>query len=208
MRLTKFSHACVRFERDGAVLVVDPGNFTEREALDGADAVLFTHSHPDHFDLGALTDALAGRPSIAVYSNADVAARLTALGDLVTTVDSGQSFTAAGFDVRAYGGWHSGIHPDLPQLPNLGFLIGDVYHPGDSFDLPEGMPVDTLFVPVSAPWLKIAEAIDFVRAVGPRQAYALHDAMYKEPVYGLVQAQFDKLALPYARLAPGEHIAV
>src|SRR6266540_4001154 len=50
MRLVKYTHACVRLERDGAVLVIDPGTFSEREALAGASAVLVTHEHYDHLD--------------------------------------------------------------------------------------------------------------------------------------------------------------
>src|SRR5689334_14551696 len=46
VRITKYSHSCLRVEADG-VLVVDPGVFSERSALDGADAVLVTHEHPD-----------------------------------------------------------------------------------------------------------------------------------------------------------------
>ena len=42
MRITKYSHSCLRVEGDG-VLVVDPGVFSERSALDGVDAVLVTH---------------------------------------------------------------------------------------------------------------------------------------------------------------------
>src|SRR5687768_8186705 len=49
MRFTKFGHACVRLEHDGATLVIDPGTWTEREAVDGATAVLITHEHPDHY---------------------------------------------------------------------------------------------------------------------------------------------------------------
>jgi len=45
MQLIKYAHACVRVESDAAVLVIDPGMFTERVALDGADAVLITHEH-------------------------------------------------------------------------------------------------------------------------------------------------------------------
>ena len=62
MRLTKYSHACVRLERDGAVLVIDPGTLSERAALDGVDAVLVTHEHFDHLDVEALTEAREKRP--------------------------------------------------------------------------------------------------------------------------------------------------
>jgi L-ascorbate metabolism protein UlaG (beta-lactamase superfamily) len=49
MRLTKFGHSCVRVEYDGTTVVLDPGVFTDAGAVDGADVVLITHEHPDHF---------------------------------------------------------------------------------------------------------------------------------------------------------------
>ncbi len=208
MKLTKFSHACLRLEESGAVLVIDPGTFSERTALDGVDAILITHEHADHLDVDKIGDALAGRPNVRIYTNESVAGKLTDLGDVVTTVAPGDSFEAAGFGVRTFGGWHAVIHPDLPPMPNLGFLVADsVYHPGDSFDVPAGVPVDTLFVPITAPWLKTAEAIDFVRAVRPRRAYALHDALANEPLANLTAQLVGGLGgAEYARLEPGTTI--
>ena len=71
MRITKFGHACVRIEHDGGVLVIDPGVFTEPEAVDGATAVLITHLHPDHY----LADHLR-RTDAAVWTVADLAAQI------------------------------------------------------------------------------------------------------------------------------------
>ncbi|MEU0548523.1 MBL fold metallo-hydrolase [Micromonospora sp. NPDC005979] len=51
MRITRFTHSCVRVEHDGAVLVIDPGTWSEPRALVGADAVLVTHEHTDHVDV-------------------------------------------------------------------------------------------------------------------------------------------------------------
>ena len=46
MRLTKLGHACVRLDKDGAALVIDPGVWSQAaEALSGASAVLVTHEH-------------------------------------------------------------------------------------------------------------------------------------------------------------------
>jgi len=205
MRLTKYGHACVRVEDDSAVLVIDPGTLTEPAALDGVDAVLITHEHADHLDVDALADALGKRPSVTVHTHPSVVSKLDALGGVVTAVQSGDSFTAAGFAVRAYGGWHAEIHPDIPRVANLGFLVNDsVYHPGDSFDVPAGVRVDTLFVPISGPWLKLAESVDFVRAVGPRRAYALHDGLLSAAGYAVTDANMSRLArCDYARRAPG-----
>jgi L-ascorbate metabolism protein UlaG (beta-lactamase superfamily) len=203
MRLVKYAHSCVRVERDGAVLVIDPGGFSERESLDGADAILITHEHADHLDVDKIGDALDKRPGIRVYAPAEVVAKLPGLP--ATTVASGETFRPAGFEVRAYGAWHGVIHPDLPPVANLGYLIeGSVYHPGDSFDVPEGVDIETLFVPISAPWLKISESIDFVRAVKPRRAYALHDAIAGQNIVGTLDRLVSSLGgAEYERLTPG-----
>lgn len=208
MRLTKFGHSCVRIEHDGAVLVIDPGGYTERAALDGVDAVLITHEHADHLDFDALADALGKRPAVTVHSHPDVASKLDAVREAVTAVETGQSFEAAGLRVKAFGGIHAEIHPDVPRVANLGYLVADsIYHPGDSFDVPEGARVETLFVPISAPWLKISESVDFVRAVAPRRAFALHDAIINEAGGALLDGVLGRLLhVEYQRLAPGTSV--
>ncbi|MFI7597144.1 MBL fold metallo-hydrolase [Actinoplanes sp. NPDC049681] len=209
MRVTKFTHSCLRIEGDG-VLVVDPGAFSERSALDGADAVLVTHEHFDHVDVDGLAEALGRRPQTRVYAHADVLPKLTAFADAVTTVEPGGEFTAAGFTVRAYGGAHAVIHEDIPRIANLGYLVSDgtrsVYTPGDSFTVPEA-EVDTLFVPLNAPWMKLSEAIDFVRAVRPGRAYALHDALLNPTGAQISDGHLDRLGgTKYAHVAPGTTI--
>jgi L-ascorbate metabolism protein UlaG (beta-lactamase superfamily) len=210
MRITKYSHACVRVEREGAVIVIDPGELTEPAAVDGVDAVLITHEHFDHLDVQKLADALAKRPSIAVYTHPDVTKKLAELDGVIHEVVPGDEFTAAGFEVRAYGGLHAMVHPDLPRVANVGFFIegeggaGGLYHPGDSFDPATDADVETLFVPVAGPWLKIAEAVEFVRAIKPRRAFALHDALLSDVGHKVVTGNMQRLAgCDYDRLTPG-----
>jgi len=70
--------------------------------------------------------------------------------------------------------------PDIPRITNIGFLVdGHVFHPGDALTVPEE-PVATLLLPVHAPWSKISEVIDYVRAVGADQAFGVHDALLSD----------------------------
>ena len=152
MRLTKLGHACVRLEKDGRTLVLDPGAFTEPEALDGADAVLITHEHFDHFEEGRLRAAAEANPGLRIWTNGAVADQLTGLGEgRVRRVGHGDTFTAEGFEVEVHGEWHAQIHPEIPLVGNVGFLVdGQVFHPGDALTVPE-REVDTLLLPVHAP---------------------------------------------------------
>lgn len=211
MRITKFGHACVRLEHEGAVLVLDPGVFTERAALDGADAVLITHEHPDHY----LPDHLAA-VDVPVFTIEAVAAKVRAdvASARVTVVAPDETFEAAGLAVRAVGELHAVIHPDYPRIHNSGYVVtagGEkVYHPGDALTGP-GEQVDVLLAPVSAPWMKVSEAIDFARSVGAPRNLAVHDRVYSEAGLGIVETHMNAFlpqqGLSYVRLADGEDLA-
>ncbi|NYI03293.1 MBL fold metallo-hydrolase [Allostreptomyces psammosilenae] len=178
MELTKFGHSCVRVTKEGAgVLVIDPGAFSEPEALDGADAVLITHEHVDHFDPRALHAAAERNPAMRVWTVRSVAEQLADLPVPVRVVGDQDTFEAAGFQVSGHGTEHAVIHPDIPRVANTGFLVdGTLFHPGDALTVP-GVPVHTLLLPVHAPWAKLAEVIDYAREVAPQRAFALHDGL-------------------------------
>jgi L-ascorbate metabolism protein UlaG (beta-lactamase superfamily) len=177
MQLTKLAHACVRLDKDGEVLVIDPGAFGGADALDGANAVLVTHEHFDHVEPDTLRAAMTASPGLRLWAAASVADQFADFGDRVSAVQHGDDFTAAGFTVHVYGEHHAIIHPDIPGVANVGFLVdGEVFHPGDSYTVPED-PVNTLLVPISGPWYSTREMIDYVRAVAPRRTYAIHDAL-------------------------------
>ncbi|MFH8570957.1 MBL fold metallo-hydrolase [Streptomyces sp. NPDC017993] len=198
MRITKYTHACVRLEHEGRVLVIDPGTWSEPAALTGADAVLVTHEHTDHIDVLRLAGL-----GVPVYApgEADIP------GLEINGVASGTEFTAAGFRVRAVGGRHAFIHGGQPDCPNLGYLVDEaVYHPGDSLHVPE-QPIETLLVPVQGSWLKTAEAIDFVKAINPRRAFAIHDGQINERGRSSVNGWLaEKTHHGYRYPAPGESL--
>jgi hypothetical protein len=113
----------------------------------------------------------------------------------------------AGFEVRVVGGEHAEIYDGLPGCANVGFIVdGTVYHPGDSLFVPDG-DIETLLVPITAPWLKLREAIEFLRAVGPRHAHPIHDAALSEIGCANVDAWLrDKGGSDYSRVPSGESV--
>ena len=211
MRFTKLGHSCVRLEKDGVTLVIDPGGWSDAPAaLDGASAVMVTHEHPDHLDADAIRAALSSDPGLTLWANRSICAQFAEFGDRVHEVKHGDALEVAGFDVHVYGVDHALIHPDIPLVVNTGFLVdGDLFHPGDSFTVPEDA-VSTLLVPISAPWLKAGDMIDYFRAVAPARGYAIHDAILNDNGLGLMTRMLSVAAAPsgaqVARLAPGTSI--
>ncbi len=208
MRFTKLGHSCVRLEKDGATLVIDPGIWSGPDALAGAQAVLVTHEHPDHLDGTALRAALGANPDLELWANPSVASEFADAGGRVHKVAHGDAVTAAGFDVHVYGRDHAQILPDIPVIANTGFAVdGVIFHPGDSFTIPED-PATKLLLPVSAPWLKFADAVAYAREVAaPAGGYAIHDAILSEQGIGLFSNLLKMVAgpgqQPFTRLEPG-----
>lgn len=206
MRLTKFGHACIRIEHEGQTVVVDPGVFTDPEAIDGATAILLTHEHPDHTHAEHLRRCDA---PIWTIGGVEQALREQApdVAERVTVVAPGETFDA-GLPVKAVGEWHAVIHEDLPRVHNSGFLIDAgqrIFHPGDALTGP-GEPVDVMCLVVSAPWMKASEAIDFGRSVEAPRFLAIHDRVYSEAGLGIVDGHLQRLlgeGRDYTRLPDG-----
>lgn len=179
MRLTKLEHATLVLERSGKKLIIDPGSFTTPITDSVADpssivAIVVTHEHADHWtpeQLKRLRDAVPGVP---IFAPEGVA--LAASDFDITVVHEGDEITVEPFTLRFFGEKHAVIHSSIPVVDNVGVLVNDVlYYPGDSFTVPAGIEVDVLATPVGAPWLKIAEVIDYVLEVKPRRSFATHE---------------------------------
>lgn len=216
MKLTKYTHSCVRLEKDGTVLVLDPGNFSEvEEALAGAHHILITHVHPDHFDEGRVLAFLKENPQTTLHAPAAVVqAVLKELPQAqAQAVEADGQLTLSGFNVKTFGGNHAVIHPLLPTIDNVGYLIDDnLFHPGDSFVVPHGIEVKTLLVPIHAPWNKIQEVIDFIIAVRAQKAYQIHDSLLAETGRNMIVGHATNFGKKYGTefkyLAPGTTVDV
>jgi len=213
VKLTKHDHACVGFEKEGASLVIDPGSFSRdaAEIIAGAEAVLLTHEHFDHVNEAAINEALAARPDLRVYAPGSLAATFGAHPDQFTAVSAGDELKIAGFSVSVHGTTHAVIHPDIPAVPNVGYLVdGAVYHPGDAYFVPDAT-VTTLLLPTSGPWTKLGEAVDYVRAVRPQQIVQIHEMLLSEigQNFGAtILGEKGLTGIPFAMIPPGESLTV
>ena len=213
MKLTKYEHACVAVEKDGTSIVIDPGMFTSSpaEIIAAADAILLTHEHEDHVNREAISAALADRPDLRVYAPAGLAETFGDQAAQFTTVAAGEEFRLGDLAVTVHGAEHALIHPDIPLCANVGFLLdGAVYHPGDAYFVPR-VPVTTLLLPTSGPWMKFGEAIDYVRAVRPEQSIEIHDALYGDIGHYLAGAMLGEqgpAGVPLTSIPIGQSLTV
>lgn len=210
MKLTKFEHACFTVEHEGQVLVVDPGVWTTDFVVpENVLAVFISHEHPDHFSIDHVNAIIDQNPNALIISNQSI---VDSIKDYKTqSVVAGETVLLRPFSLRFFGGQHAVIHPDIPAIPNLGIMINNlIYYPGDSFAVPDSR-VDTLALPVAAPWLKFSEVVDFLAATRPRFVFPTHDAILNDTGKELIAhmaSEFSKKTGSTYRRINGETINV
>jgi L-ascorbate metabolism protein UlaG (beta-lactamase superfamily) len=194
MRLTKFGHSCLLVEESGARVLLDPGSFSDGfEALEGLTAVCITHKHADHLDTGRLRRLLDRNPGVRVVADEGSAGDLGEAGAEVEVVGDGDELELGGLGVRVAGRVHAVVHPDVPPVPNVGYLVGGrLFHPGDALTLPTE-PVEVLAVPAGAPWLKLADAVDYLRQVAPQVAVPVHERVLSQAGIAAHYGQLERL---------------
>lgn len=184
MKITHLGHSAVLVETAGARILIDPGSFSDSwHSLTDLDAILVTHSHPDHLDpvhiLGLVTANGGARvlvePGIrdlAGSSLPDIGAEAFATGEQVQIGD---------VSIAGVGGTHAEIHRDIPRIGNVGVVIRSegeptFFHPGDDYSAtPSG--VDVVAVPAYGPWAALKETVDFARAVAAPHGFPIHEGL-------------------------------
>lgn len=182
MRITKFGHSCLLIEEQSARFLLDPGTFSHNlNEIDGLDAILITHQHDDHADPAAIRRLLEDNEAAIIYTEAETAAMLAKEGIEAKTVRNGEEVDIKGVRVQVIGEHHAVIARDIPVIANVGYLIaGRFFYPGDALTVP-ATDVEILALPAGAPWMRLEEAMDYLRAIKPKVALPVHDGIFAQP---------------------------
>ena len=177
LKITKYGHACLLVEKNGRRLAVDPGSFSELPSdLSRIEAVVITHIHGDHFDGSNLKLILEANPTVKLYGPADVIAAADSLAIETQPIESDSQLEIAGLELDFYYVDHAVIYGDSP-CKNLAVRIGDqLYYPGDSLHIID-KKIRAVAVPLSAPWLKTSEYIDFALAMEAETFFPIHNGL-------------------------------
>lgn len=177
MKITKLGHCCLLIETKGKRILTDPGSYTveEHSKIENIDYILFTHEHQDHYHIESLKVILEKNPQVLIYSNSSVSELLDKEGIKHAQINHNDSVLLGEIAVVGIGEKHAQMHKSIPLSSNLGYFIdGRLWYPGDAFTNPE-RTVEILALPVSGPWMKLSEAIDYALLLKPKKVFPVHD---------------------------------
>ncbi len=205
MIIKKYLHSCILVEENGKRLLIDPGLFSfvenklKPEDIGAVDVILLTHKHPDHYYPEALK-ILARQSDVKILTNSEIAGLLKNENLGCEVVRHSEIYKAADFTIQAFDATHGPIPVATPH--NIAFLINNSFlHPGDSLSVPASVACDVVALPVSAPWLRLVDALEWARQMKPRKVIPIHDAIMKnfmlERIYAMSKENLEKAGISF-----------
>ena len=211
MKITKFDHALLSIEIDSKIVVIDPGVYSSKlPDFKNVVAICLTHIHEDHSYLPHIQKILLKNPDAQIFGPHEVTQHL---GELpVQVVYHGDHFEVSGIDLDFFGDLHEQIHRSIPLIQNTGVMVNrTLYYPGDSYTIPEDK-VKVLACPTSAPWIKIADVMDFIAAVKPETLFPTHNALLSDNGHELYNHRISEVTKEnggnFVFLKPGQSLEV
>lgn len=177
-RVERFSQSAFRITAaSGLVIVIDI--FEPLADSQGADIVLVTHEHPDHFEPGAVKPLL--KPGTRVVTPASMKAAGTDQGLGTDTLAPGETKTIGTLTVTAVRAYNrqAPFHPYARDWVGYLFEVDGlrVYHAGDTDLIPEmeGLAVDVALIPVGGMFtMGWQEAVQCAELLKPAVAVPMH----------------------------------
>ncbi len=176
MKIKKIGHCCLVVNINGHKIMTDPGVFsTAQKDETGIELILFTHEHQDHYHIDRLKEVLEKNPDAKIITNTSVGKLLNEQGIEFTKVEDGESFDFHGIQIKGFGNTHAEIYESYGKVQNTGYMIDKLCFSGDAFENPN-TEVDILALPITGPWMRIKDAIDYAKLLKPRVVFPVHDA--------------------------------
>lgn len=187
MIIKKLGHCCLLIKHNDITVLTDPGGFTtSQNDVTGIDVILITHEHADHLHIGSLQTILQNNPQAKIYTNSGVARLLQLEQIAYELLEEGQRVMVKEVEISGHGTLHGEIYHTLPRVTNTGYMIGrTIFYPGDALYNP-GVPVEILALPITGPWLKLSEAIDYAREIKPTKCFPVHDGMIRSDILAVM----------------------
>ncbi|WP_243344550.1 MBL fold metallo-hydrolase [Anaerococcus sp. AGMB09787] len=176
MKLIRHVHACVEFVKDGKHIFIDPGEFGLPDNLQEASAILITHDHFDHVSISDVKKCYENNKNLKIYGTKSFANKVDFP---VISPQSGDIFDLDGFKIQAIKNYQDIANLNDPPIENIGYIIDDkVLHPGDC--LPKIKNIDTILLPLAAPWAKTIDIQKYLREYRPKVVLPIHDLILNE----------------------------
>ena len=209
MTITKIGHCCLHIIENGVGILTDPGMFTSKQnALTNISIIIITHEHVDHFHIDSVKEVLKNNPEAKIITNSAVATLLEKEGIVCEIVEDGQTTTIQGITIVGFGKEHAEIYKTIPRVMNTGYLIaGRFFLPGDAFVTPN-VPVEILGMPITGPWMKISESLDWALNIKPKACIPIHDATLTSRtwIYTVPKKILEDAGIEFAALESGENV--
>lgn len=214
MKITKYEHAALVIEEAGKLLVVDPGIVSKLPKLDNVQVAFITHVHGDHLVVENIEKILENNPDLTAVGSPEVLDELKDLGAKKIAVNAGDKLNLSIFEILVGGDNHAVIYQTTPCLNRSLVVNGKFYYSGDSFDLPtvDVESIELVAVPASAPWMKISEAMEFIKKLKVKRVFPTHNALLSEfgekAEYNWLKKAADEAGTELLVLKPGESTEV